>query len=393
MAKKKTAKKKTAKKKTAKKKTAKKKTPKKKTAKKKRPTKKNTAKYKADRAKTLERIKEESHARVLPVSPELSYARAVKALRTETSKFEQQPGKLFFDVGQKFTNGRPQREFALRMHVDQKAEPGPHCICKHCLDGLVPTDVIQSNFVQAVGDSDSGAKIFSEGNSTNDFGTLGLGVRGLGTNSIFFLTCTHVLTDSFPPPFADVVEHDGDFLGVMTRAFDQEYRFNDDLDAALFRPSRSLADSELGRFDQLSMPDNIDLPSVFADPRPEDVVGQPGQEVVYKIGATSRRVSSGFIDSVSLDSGIPIVDGPNVPGLNRRPNASPESHFLVRSAHTNGRFAEKGDSGAMVFSGDGRILGMIRAVSDNAGTNPSGFRAVVTKMTKIRDEFNLRVLS
>ena len=89
----------------------------------------------------------------------------------------------------------------------------------------------------------------------------------------------------------------------------------------------------------------------------------------------------------------PIVDGPEIPGLNRRPIASPESHFLVRSAHTNVDFAKKGDSGAIVFSGDGRILGMIRAVSDNAGTNPSGFRAVVTKMTKIRDEFNLRVLS
>ena len=329
----------------------------------------------------------------MPVSAEISYARAEKALRDEVVKFDQQPGKLFFDVGRKFTKGEPQQDFALRMHVERKAEQGAHCIEKHCLDGLVPTDVIESSFVQAVGDSDSGAKILSEGNVV-EFGTLGLGVFSHKLRDKFLMTCAHVLSSRFPPlDVADVLERDLDFLGLMSDNFDRFFSYSDDLDVGLFFPSVTLDDSELGRFDPASLPSNVPVPSKISDPRSEDVFGQPNPTIVYKVGATDGRLTTGFIDSVNLTSPIPIIDGANVPGLNRPPFASTQSHFLVRTAHNQGAFAEKGDSGSIVFTGDGRILGMVRAISNNAGTNPPGFRAVVTKMTRIRSEFEISVLS
>lgn len=322
-------------------------------------------------------------ARVLPVSRDVAYNRARMALLQETENLRRRPGFLFADVGYKFTDGRRTDFVAVRMHVDKKSTEGG-CWEKTCYNGYVPTDVIVSNFALAIGPTDAGARVTSDGNQ-GEFGTLGMGVNLPLLGKSMLLTCAHVVSKVQPPASQSnfVIDVNNRDIGLSSNLNSDLYRFDGLFDVAILYPRDELTNEERGKF-TADLPIGVATPNRFGSVSSADL-----NRVVFKIGANEPRVSKGFIDSVD-HLPIPVSDPPGTPNL--------LDHILIRSTATPGEnapagggFANRGDSGAMVFTEDGTIIGMVRAVYDDNEDN-EGDRAIVTRITNIADEFGIQPL-
>ncbi|MCD0461293.1 trypsin-like peptidase domain-containing protein [Roseiconus lacunae] len=311
--------------------------------------------------------------RLLPVSRDVACAKARMVIAQEIETLKKQPGFQFADVGYKFTGNSRTDYIALRLHVDGKCDAtSSDCLPKTFLDGTLPTDVIVSNFVPA-GTTDAGAKIRSDGTPASKFGTLGMGVDGDAFGSGYFLTCAHVVTDTQNPPDKnyDVSDIQGDVVARATTESPRFFQFNDFLDAAILAPHVSVTESDLGPFRQY-LPSDVDPPNRVSEVEQNDL-----DLAVYKIGATTDA-TWGFIDSVH-PMPIPIQGT----GLNA------SDHFIVRSERDQNRrhnarksFAKGGDSGSIVCTANGRVLGMVRAVLDDNDDSVVD-RVVVTRMTNL----------
>ncbi len=384
--------------KTLTKKTPTKKTPAKKTPTKKTPTKKKTAKKKsAPKAASTKnsvqsKAERRSHfdtvtngldlarARVLPVSKEVAYARASLAMWQEIEVLKKRPGFLFADVGYKFIGGLRTDFVAVRIHVDKKySDQG--CIAKTCYNEHVPTDVIISNFRLATSLTDGGSKVISDGNP-GEAGTLGMGVELTQIGKPFFLTCAHVVSKQQPPTDLEnfVMNTRGEDIGLSGNRNPFLYRFDGNFDLALLFPHDSIGNSDLGRF-EATLPLGVSKPNRFGSVSWTDL-----NRAVFKIGANVPHVSKGFIDSID-STPIPIAGSP-----------AAINHIVVRSTTTQGvsapvgnGFANLGDSGAIVFTEDGTIIGMVRAIFDDNKDN-EGDRAVVTRISNIASEFGVDIL-
>lgn len=321
---------------------------------------------------------ESAQVRLLPASIEIEYERAKIALETEMEQLQQLPGFLFADVGYKFTDGLKTDYLAVRIHVRSKISKHEKCVEKMCLNGTVPTDVIVSNFCNSASSTDAGSKIRSNGLPSQDFGTLGMAVTGSSLGRQMFLTCAHVVT-SDPPVVANntIKDSAGNDIARSANRDSRFYRYDGRFDVALLAPAVSIPPQDLGRFAS-NLPPGVSPPNRFGGVTSADL-----NRVVYKIGANLPHPSTGFIDSIqSLP--IPIRNSP-----------AAIDHIIVRSTQDGSiaprglGFANLGDSGAMVFTDDGRIIGMIRAVLDDNSDN-EGDRAVVTRMTSIAASFPIR---
>jgi hypothetical protein len=302
-------------------------------------------------------------ARVLPLDPEAAYERAVVALRNEEGNLRSRPGFVFADVGYKFVNGRRTDQIAVRLHVDKKSK-GLGSIGSSCFNNTVPTDVLVTRFTKASGTTDAGDRIQSD--STNGFGTLGMGVKVFG-GVLAFMTCAHVVSDQQPPASARSVLFDsnGVEIAVSTNYIRSLYQYNEAFDLALVIP---IEDEQLGRFVEIE-------PGVVPPNRIVEVSSFDRERIVYKFGAKTG-FSKGFIDSVEQ---LPVpIDELDV-----------TDHIIVRSAPSDGGsyrpFADKGDSGAIVVTEDGGVIGMVRGVSIDRNRE----RTIVTRMTRIRSAFRI----
>lgn len=305
-------------------------------------------------------------ARVLPLAPEAEYERAVVALRNEEGNLRSRPGFVFADVGYKFVNGRRTDQIAVRLHVDKKSK-GRGCIESTCFNNTVPTDVLVTRFTKASGTTDAGDQIQSD--STNGSGTLGMGVKVFG-GVLAFMTCAHVVSDQQPPASARSVLFDsnGVEIAVSTNYIRSLYQYNEAFDLALVIPTLAIEDEQLGRFVETE-------PSVVPPNRIVEVSSSDLERIVYKFGAKTG-FSKGFIDSVEQ---LPVpIDELDV-----------TDHIVVRSAPSDGGsyrpFADKGDSGAIVVTEDGGVIGMVRGVSIDRNRE----RTIVTRMTRIRSAFRI----
>jgi hypothetical protein len=305
-------------------------------------------------------------ARVLPLAPEAAYERAVVALRNEEGNLRSRPGFIFADVGYKFVNGRRTDQIAVRLHVDKKSK-GLGCIGSSCFNNTVPTDVLVTRFTKASGTTDAGDQIQSD--STNGSGTLGMGVKVFG-GVLAFMTCAHVVSDEQPPASERSVLFDsnGQEIAVSTNYNRSLYQYNEAFDLALVIPTLAIEDDQLGRFVE-------NEPGVVPPNRIVDVSSSDRERPVYKFGAKTG-FSKGFIDSVEQ---LPVpIDELDV-----------TDHIIVRSAPSDGGsyrpFADKGDSGAIVVTEDGGVIGMVRGVSIDRNRE----RTIVTKMTRIMYEFRI----
>jgi len=371
--------------------------PTKKTPAKKSPTKKKTAKKKsatkgASTKKVRSKAARRNHfdkvtneldlvrARVLPVSKEVAYSRASLAMWQEMEILKKRPGFLFADVGYKFIDGLRTDFVSVRIHVDKKySDKG--CIAKTCYNEHVPTDVIVSNFRLATSLTDGGSKVVSDGNP-GEAGTLGMGVELTQIGKPFFLTCAHVVSKQQPPLDREnfVMNTTGDDVGLSGNQNPFLYRFDGNFDLALLFPHDSIGNSDLGRF-EASLPLGVSKPNRFGSVSSADL-----NRVVFKINANVPQVSKGFIDSIE-SSPIPIQESP-----------AAINHIVIRSTSTTGvpaqigkAFANRGDSGAIVFTEDGTIIGMVRAVFDD-NKDREGDRAVVTRISNIATEFGVDIL-
>ena len=311
---------------------------------------------------------EGSVIRVLAPSADVLFARARLALKEILSKVRKDPLSHFVDIGYKFTNGEVQPDIAIRLHVSEKQNADP--IPKTCCDGQIRTDVITTGFIVAASEIDAGDSLASDGGA----GTLAMGVRMPGGNANtqwMFLTCAHVATTSqaispgVHPSFRDSA---GDLIGTLFNASSTYFENSSEYDVAIFPSANTIPPSERGKFDNYPV-----RPRAVADPTAEDVINRT---VVYKYGGATG-LTTGVIDSngvlfgdIPLDNGLLATD-----------------HFLVRSS-APAPFAIKGDSGSAVLSADGRLLGMIRAVTQEGAGNA---RAVVTKMSSIQARFGFDI--
>lgn len=329
---------------------------------------------------------ESARVRLLPVCKEVAYARARIAMETELDKFKQTPGFLFADIGYKIKGGDVTDYLAVRIHVKEKlpkSKLADKCIDKMCLNDLVPTDVLQSNFRSAVSSTDAGSKIRSNANP-NDFGTLGMAVTASMDGLPLFLTCAHVVSLIQPPPAANNDISDSPNGGAPSRivAFsansdERFFRFDQWFDVALLAPETSIPASDLGPFTNLPV-------GVRAPNRVGAVFESDLGLKVYKIGAKTG-LTTGYLDSVD-STPIPM------PGT-----GFARDHIIIRSTKdpapfnvSGSLFADQGDSGAIVFTDDGRLIGMVRAVQD---INDDGVldRTIVTRMINIAAIFPIIV--
>lgn len=305
-------------------------------------------------------------ARVLPLAPDAAYERAVAALRHEEANLRSRPGFLFADVGYKFVGGRRTEEIAVRLHVTKKSN-GPNCIDSHCCNNTVPTDVLVTRFTKADGTTtDAGDWIKSDGN--NGPGTLGMGAAVLGGFPIF-ITCAHVVSKQQPPTVQHNVLVDINQTPIATSLNDNPtfFRYDEEFDLALAIPADAIQSEQMGRF--VEAPDS----GVQRPNRIIEVTSSDMDRMVYKFGAKTG-FRKGFIDSVKQ---LPIpVDELEV-----------TDHVIIRSAAAGSGalrpFADKGDSGAIVFTEDGGVIGMVRGVSDDRE------RTIITRMTSIQNVFSI----
>ncbi len=330
---------------------------------------------------------ESARVRFLPVSKDVAYARARIALDTELDKFKRMPGFLFADIGYKIKAGEATDYLAVRIHVNEKLPKSKldgNCIDRMCLNGLVPTDVLQSNFLSAVSSTDAGSKIRSNANQPSEFGTLGMAVTASMDGLPLFLTCAHVVSSIQPPTVANNEISDSPSGSTPSRvvafsanADERFLRFDQWFDVALLAPETSIPASELGPFTNL--PNGVPTPNRVGAVFESDL----GLKV-YKIGAKTG-LTTGYLDSVK-NTPIPM------PGT-----GFAKEHIIIRSTkdptpfNTSGSiFADQGDSGAIVFTDDGRMIGMVRAVQD---INQDGVldRTIVTRMTHIEAIFPIIV--
>jgi hypothetical protein len=291
----------------------------------------------------------------------------------EFETLKKQPGFQFVDVGYKFSNQSKTDHIALRLHVDGKESvDSKNNLPETYLDGLLPTDVITSTFLNA-GTTDAGAKIRSDGTPSTEFGTLGMGVDGDSFGNGFFLTSAHVVSPgtSTANLVYDITDVQDSIVARASRRNPRFFRYDDYVDAAVLAPHRSISDADLGPFRRFLPPD-VTPPNQVTDVEDSDL-----DLPVYKIGAETG-VTWGYIDSVH-PTPVPIVDT----------SLNATDHFLVRSESDPARrlnasrsFARGGDSGAIVCTQDGRILGMVRAVLDYNDDDVVD-RTVVTRMANI----------
>lgn len=316
-------------------------------------------------------------ARVIPVPRRVAYARAEIAMQRNLEELKKLPGFQFADVGYKFMKGEITDHLAVRLHVREKS-PGHTELEKLFENQLVFTDVVVSKFRKAASLTDAGSRITSSDNPK--YGTLGMGVNYTLQDVPFFLTCAHVVSEFDPPTSAEsfISNASGD-VGFSDNFNPDFYRYDSEFDLALLLPPKSIPDADLGKFVS-----NLPL-AVSAPMRISPITESDLNTVVYKIGANTPRLSKGYIDAVN-PTAIPIEDSPDAVG-----------HFIVRSTPTpglfapiGGGFANFGDSGAIVFTDDGRILGMVRAVSHD-NNDAEADRTVITRMSRIREEFKVDV--
>ncbi len=274
----------------------------------------------------------------------------------------QRPGFQFADVGYKYIQHERTDFIAVRIYVDRKRDDDG-IIEKTCYHEFVPTDVIECRFEKAVAQTNAGDKLRSDGNA--GFGTLGMGVDYFGTPH--FLTCAHVVSDQQPPSTAVnyVTDINNTLVGRSKNSDDGFYRYDGSFDLALLLPSNFVATDELGLF-KYPLEPGLAKPTRISNVGSTDLL-----RPVYKIGAKTG-LRRGHIDSV--DPGpIPIADSPDA--LN---------HIVIVSNSSQQPFAEPGDSGSVVITDNGEIIGMVRAVQ--IGTRE---RTVVTRMFEIAASFGI----
>ena len=317
-----------------------------------------------------------ARVRFIPPSADVLFARAkigakeilASVADLETGRFTDQSTR-FMDIGYKFTNGKRTEELSVRLHVQKKRKGVP--LAPTCFNGRVCTDVLESNFKTATASTSAGDLISSSGNP-GEFGTLGMGVvMDRGTSDAartMFLTCAHVVSPVTPTTqSAFVIRDESDVpFGVADQFSSLFFENSNEFDVGIFAALKSVPVERRGGFDRLPV-----TPTSVNDPTREDVVNRTR---VFKVGANSDS-TIGVLDSLGpLFGDIPLENG-----------LVAVEHFIVRS-QTSGPFASEGDSGAIVVSEDGRILGMVRAVDEDS----VGKRTIVTRMSKIsaRFEFN-----
>jgi len=316
----------------------------------------------------LARLDRTSSVRVLPLDPKAAYERAVVALYHEEAKLRSRPGFQFADVGYKFVNGRRTDIVAVRLHVDEKSERRG-CIGSSCFNNTVPTDVLVTRFTKANGTTDAGDRIQSDGNDYS--GTLGMGASIIDGTVPVFMTCAHVVSGEQPPVNDNnvLVDVNRSPIAVSFNNDRSLYRYEEDFDVALVIAVDKIQSEQMGRF--IEIPDS----AVQSPNRIIEVSSLDSERPVYKFGAKTG-FRKGFIDSV-VHLSIPIDE------------LTVANHIIIRSASSDSGFsqpfADKGDSGAIVFTEDGGVIGMVRGVSVDQDRE----RTVVTRMTRIQAEFQI----
>jgi hypothetical protein len=311
--------------------------------------------------------------RFIPPSADVLFARAkigaMEILETVAEPGSRQffdPSSRFLDIGYKFTNGIRTNDISVRLHVHKKRSGVPFALT--CFNGRVCTDVLESNFKTATKNS-AGEYIESSGNSS-EFGTLGMGVlldHGTTESSrTMFLTCAHVISPDIPTQQSEFEVKDiaGDKIGIAFQFSHLFFENSDEYDVGIFPALKTIPPRARGSFEKLPV-----QPTSVKDPTKDDVVNRTR---VFKVGAKTGS-TIGVLDSI----------GPLFGDIQLENGLTANDHFLVRSNTPFGTFADQGDSGAIVVSEDGRILGMIRAVD----VDSFGKRTVVTRMSKICAKF------
>jgi hypothetical protein len=314
-----------------------------------------------------------ARVRFIPPSADVLFARAdigVKEILATVADPESRqffdPLTRFVDIGYKFTNGKRTDDISVRLHVRKKHKGVPFAAT--CFNGRVCTDVLESNFKTAA-KSSSGDYIVSSGNP-GEFGTLGMGVlldHGTTESSrTMFLTCAHVISPDIPTQQSEfkVKDEAGDLIGIAFQFSKLFFENSDEYDVGIFPALKSIPARSRGSFEKLPV-----FPTSVKDPTKDDVVNRTR---VFKVGAKTGS-TIGVLDSI----------GPLFGNIQLENGLTATDHFLVRSNTPFGTFADEGDSGAIVVSEDGRILGMIRAVD----VDSLGKRTVVTRMSKISAKF------